>query len=298
MATIEDGQEQSKRDRAFLGQLPDDFLRVEEVPRSEQRTSSHQRDHPHLVPMTYSPQQLGYRHGDGSHVGKLKVTILQAKLAKNYGLTRMDPYCRVRIGHAVYETPTDINGSKNPRWNKTFSVNLPRGVTSVYVEIFNERYLSLDDRIAWGYYELPTDVFNGETVEEWIPLTGKQGDEKEGNINFIFSLSPLHQLVSSGGVPYQQQPAQYPPGFMPQQPQTQFQGSPVGYYPPTPLMMQPQQQPTAVQAPSRPPVTDEDVRQMKEMFPTVDNEVVKSVLEATGGNKDQAVTNLLSMTTE
>ena len=45
-------------------------------------------------------------------------------------------------------------------------------------------------------------------------------------------------------------------------------------------------------------MTDEDVRQMKEMFPTVDNEVVKSVLEATGGNKDQAVTNLLSMTTE
>ena len=43
MATTEDGQEQSKRDRAFLGQLPDDFLRVEEVPRSEQRTNSHQR---------------------------------------------------------------------------------------------------------------------------------------------------------------------------------------------------------------------------------------------------------------
>lgn len=103
MATTDEGQqEQSKRDRAFLGQLPDDFLRVEEAPRSEQRTNSHQRyfktasiliiviiilvlslllarDHPHLVPMTYSPQQLGYRHGEGTHVGKLKVTILQVK---------------------------------------------------------------------------------------------------------------------------------------------------------------------------------------------------------------------------
>ena len=106
---------------------------------------------------------------------------------------------------------------------------------------------------------------------------------------------------------------------MPQPPQ-QFQApAPGGYYPATPLMMQPQAPPTGNNnnnnnnnndnlktfvicstgsTPARPPVTDEDVRQVKELFPTVDNEVVKSVLEATGGNKDQAVTNLLSMTTE
>ena len=55
--------------------------------------------------------------------------------------------------------------------------------------IYLQRYLALDDRIAWAHYELPQSLFEGETIEEWIVLTGKQGDGKEGNLNVILSFT-------------------------------------------------------------------------------------------------------------
>lgn len=259
---------QSKRDRAFLGQLPSDFLRVDSATAPQSSTG----DQPHLVPVNYGrPAAIHQRQADNI-LGRLKVTVAQAKLIKNYGFTRMDPYCRIRIGHSVYETPTDLNGSKNPRWNKVFSCNMPRGINSMYLEIFNERYLALDDRIAWAYYEFPADMLNGETIEEWVALSGKQGEGQEGNINIILSFTPAPPAMSYQMAAYGNQPITMAPPGMPGA-QMYYPGG----YPPT----FPQQQlPAPVSQQPQHPVKDEDVTRLQEMFPTLDTEVVRSVLEA------------------
>jgi toll-interacting protein len=234
-------------------------------------------------------------------LGRLKVTVAQAKLSKNYGFTRMDPYCRIRIGHSVYETPTDLNGSKNPRWNKVFSCNIPRGINSLYIEIFNERYLALDDRVAWAYFQFPSDMFNGETMEEWVALSGKQGEGQEGNVNIILSFTPAPPAVSYQMGAYGNQPVSMAPPGMPGA--QMFYG---GGYPPTlsqqhqiqQQQQQQQQQQLAgmQQATQRPQIKDEDVSRLQEMFPTLDTDVVRSVLEAHHGVADSAVTALLQMT--
>ena len=61
----------------------------------------------------------------------------------------------------------------------------------------SQRYLALDDRVAWAYFEFPEDLFSGETVEEWVALNGKLGEGQEGNVNIIlsFTVSPGKILV-------------------------------------------------------------------------------------------------------
>lgn len=102
--------------QVFLGSLPPDFLRVATAAGSQQQQEAADRQ----AALAMHQQQLAAMGGvqPVHQMGRLNITIAQAKLAKNYGLARMDPYVRLRIGHFVLETHTDPNGGKNPRWNK------------------------------------------------------------------------------------------------------------------------------------------------------------------------------------
>ena len=74
---------------------------------------------------------------------------------------------------------------------KTFYSTLPRGVDSFSVEIFDEKSFTTDERIAWAVLNIPERVIQGETVDDWYPLSGKQGDlaEGQGQVHHIVCIS-------------------------------------------------------------------------------------------------------------
>lgn len=96
----------------LLGRLPEDFLRMSFSVQQQQEAADRQ------TAIALHQQFSGAHSSYANIVGRLSVTVAQAKLAKNYGMTRMDPYARIRVGHSVYETHTDPSAGKNPRWNK------------------------------------------------------------------------------------------------------------------------------------------------------------------------------------
>ncbi|XP_026751575.1 toll-interacting protein B-like isoform X2 [Galleria mellonella] len=278
-STLSDDRNEERRRRVLLGPLPAGFLRTDGA------TETVDADYQAALALQQQLSGTAQLPGVGTpYTARLSITIAQAKLVKNYGLTRMDPYVRMRVGHCIYETHTDPSGGKTPRWNKVVHCLLPPGVNSIYLEIFDECSFTMDELIAWAHITIPPAVLNGETHEDWFPLNGKQGDGMEGMINLVLSYTvgpapvtafpPVLVVPSTGMGGY---------AAMPMYPAQQA-------YPQPQPHQQPQQQPL-----QQPPITAEQLQQIEEMFPSMDKEVIKSVLEANHGNKDATINSLLQM---
>lgn len=284
----------------LLGPLPDDFLRIDSLEKQRQIDEDEQtaiamfqrQSHPTpLGPPGYTFRTvLSPTVPMPPIVGRLDLMILEAKLVKNYGLTRMDPYVRVRFGmHQVYESQTSVNGGKNPRWDKTFHVFLPEGQESFHLQIMDEKTFSDDEEIAYLHYEIPEDVLkNGKTKEEWIDLQGRQG--KEGVLGMVLKFTPITpaSALHNAGITTGISPlTQVAPGVtMTPAPVVLTYGSAV-----PPVYVNRRQGPPV----PLPVIPEEDINQLRDMFPSVDVQVIKTLLENERGNKDRVINHLLAM---
>ncbi|CAF1454277.1 unnamed protein product, partial [Didymodactylos carnosus] len=166
------------RSRVMLGELPDDFLRIQLT-----RPQLYYDSQADAFPQVHQAQQS---LPNPNFLGHLTLT---GKLIRNFGplgLLKMDPYVRIRLGHIAHETPRAQSGGKNPQWKVSYRINLFKGMDTIYLEVFDERNFTEDEFIGECHISIPQEVFNGETKQNWYPLTGKQ-NQNEGDILLIMS---------------------------------------------------------------------------------------------------------------
>lgn len=268
-------------------QLPSDFLRLPgQLPESSNLS---------LTARTIIAEQ-------GPLVDMIDISVVEAQLVKNYGLLRMDLYCKIRVGHMVCETQTCQNGAKNPKWDGVYQFSLKPGIDSFHLEIYDEKQFSLDEKIAWLYEPIPAEIFQGITVERWFPLSGRLGPHKEGSILLVLSHKRLPIRASNFGRAIITHPQHAPltTGIIPPPGSSSIFNPSVDEYPTYVQPQPPQPTPTNPSSERSDVIetrqaNEDDINQLSEMFPAIDKKIIKAVLENHNNDKEASIGALLAM---
>ncbi|KAI7697242.1 Toll-interacting protein A [Sarcoptes scabiei] len=300
-----------------LGQLSDDFLRIDNDVDGSNRSSSslsnatqNQIESDGQLALNlqrqYNLQTSSSMFGNewfANYRAELSITFIEAHLVKNYGLMNMNVYVRMRVGNTIYETKNSNRGGKNPKWGETCCVYLPNGIDTVAIELYDDCLFTQDDLIAWATFTIPEEYLTfTETVshnfEKKIILSGKQGENQEGEIFIAFNTKP----ISSNSLRTYLTTPVYAP-----QPAMILANPPILTNPlivhQSPVSANTLLGPTVTQSqstdtvPQTLEINEQDLQNLKDIFPKIETEIIKSVLINANNNVEQACTNLLELNT-
>lgn len=270
------------RAKAFVPkELPKDFLRV----MLDEKQISETSDEELARRLQFGNQQRQVRGNssamrmmESTFKGRLQIDIVEAHLNKNYGFVKMDPYVKMTINNKVYETASDYSGAKSPKWQKTIMVYIEENVDQIKFEVFDEKSFTDDELIAVVKYPIPQVLYTQGFIDEWLPLSGKLGEQKEGSLNIRILFTPMRKLQ-----------------------ETERRTSRPTYGQLERMNLQLEEdddlaRTLRISAQEAEYKVDEEVfKSLCEMFPSFDVEVVRSSLIVNHGNKEITIEKLLEM---
>ena len=221
-----------------------------------------------LLAHSMMAEQANGIHAQIANKEILQVKIDRAELVKNYGFTKMDPYCKLKIGGRVYETPTCYGASTKPIWNREFRCPIDENVKSFLIEIMDENQFYSDSRIAYTNVKITQDVFSCESPKTFaLPLSGEQGQEKEGTLFIQVNVFRFQSMLPASA----------------SNPESSAVNGISKNISDTPAE-------AVIHVP-----TEEEMKMLSEMFPSVETEAIKSVIRANDGNMERSINSLLTI---
>nr|AAW25785.1 SJCHGC01358 protein [Schistosoma japonicum] len=172
----------------------------------------------------------------------------------------MNLYCIIRIGDARFETQTSSRSGKHPIWNETFRCWLHDGVDKLSLEIVSENIFS-SSQVAHAVIAFPRSLYDGIALNQWFELSGQQGENLEGSINLIFQCRKVPV-----NLPLLQS---------------------------TPLYCQPRLGVVGDMQVLPKPISTEEVQSIHEIFPSVEEDTIRSLLATHHGNREIVISELL-----